>query len=359
MSAWANGRHGWPRLFDLLERILDRLAFRRDVRGRVWRITADLLASGMDLQRALPLVVDISGRSGRGRLGNILGNLRSALRTDRFAVVVAGYVPEAEALLFARFGMADDARLFRSAARVVAVEARIAAAIRQALAWPAFLFVLIFGLLAGLGTTLFPTLETLAPIRQWPALSQLVGRAAFTVANNMLAFGAGLIAVVGAYKWAESHYIGPGRAWLDRIPPFSLYRIRTGATFAFFLIENARVGHEINRAFLDGVAASVPPYSRSRIQAIARLAERTNIGAAAVAAGHGFPDPELNAVLRAYAGQADWVERYGGYADAWLERLQEKVDAVLKVLRLGLMVLAAGIIGSAAWVMVNVTSLVG
>ncbi|MDE2774263.1 MAG: hypothetical protein OXI46_11265 [Gemmatimonadota bacterium] len=347
-----------PPVLDVLERILDRLAFRRNVRGRVWRITADLLASGMDLQRALPLVADISGRSGRGRLGGILGKLRAALRTDRFAATVAGYVPEAEALLFARFGMADDARLFQSAARVVAVETRIAAAIRQALAWPAFLFILIFVLLFGLGTTLFPTLETLAPIRQWPLLSQLVGRAAFTVAGNAPVFGVGLVVGFGAYKWAESHYIGPGRVWLDRIPPFSLYRIRTGATFAFVLIENARVGHEINRAFLDGVAASVPPYSRSRIQAIAALAERTSIGGAAVAAGHGFPDPELNAVLRAYAGQADWVERYGGYADAWLERLQEKIDAVLQLLRLGLMVLAAVIIGSAAWVMVNVSSLV-
>ena len=131
-----------------------------------------------------------------------------------------------------------------------------------------------------------------------------------------------------------------------------------GATFAFVLLENARVGHEINRAFLVNLAAGLPPYSRSRIMAIAEFADRTGIGNAALSAGHGFPDPELNAVLRAYAGQADWVPRYARYAHSWLERLQERVEATVQVLRIVLMILAAAIIGSAAFVMVNITTLV-
>ena len=92
--------------------------------------------------------------------------------------------------------------------------------------------------------------------------------------------------------------------------------------------------------------------------AIAEFADRTNIGNAALSAGHGFPDPELNAVLRAYAGQAGWVPRYGQYAHAWLERLQERVDAMVQILRVVLMFLAAAIIGSAAFVMVTITTLV-
>ena len=311
----------------------------------------------MDLNRALPLVSDIEA-SRRPLLQDILADLRASLRTDSFSRTVADYVPESEALLFRRFGLASDASIFRAAARMTSVDERIAKAIRQALLWPMFLFALIFVLLYSLGSHLFPTMATLAPVGEWPLTSQFVAIAAFWVADYALWAVVILGAAVAAYKWAERHHAGWGRVWMDRIPPFSLYRLRTGATFAFVLIENARVGHEINRAFLLNLANSLPPYTRSRIQAVADRADRTNIGAAAIAAGHGFPDPELNAVLRAYADQRDWVPRYGGYANAWLERLQERVEAMVSLLRTGLMILAAMVIGSAAWVMVGITSLV-
>ena len=333
------------------------MAFRRAVRARVWRILADLLDSGMDLNRALPLVSDIEATR-RPLLQDILAELRGSLRTDSFATAVAEYVPESEALLFRRFGLASDASIFRAAARMTSVDERIAKAIRQALLWPMFLFLLIFVLLYSLGSHLFPTMATLAPIADWPVMSRAVAVVALWVSDYSLWVACVLAAAAAVYKWAERHHAGWGRVWMDRVPPFSLYRLRTGATFAFVLIENARVGHEINRAFLLNLANSLPPYSRSRIQAVAERADRTNIGAAAIAAGHGFPDPELNAVLRAYADQRDWVPRYGGYANAWLERLQERVESMVALLRLGLMILAAMVIGSAAWVMVGITSLV-
>ena len=181
---------------------------------------------------------------------------------------------------------------------------------------------------------------------------------AFGVADHSILVVVCLGLLVAAYLAIERFHAGVGRELLDRIPPFSLYRLRMGATFAFVLLENARVGHEINRAFLLNLATGLPPYSRSRIKAIAEYADRTNIGNAAITAGHGFPDPELNAVLRAYAGQADWVPRYARYANAWLERLQARVEGMVQVLRLGLMILASVIIGSAAYVMVNVSTLV-
>ena len=327
------------------------------MRARVWRMTADLLDSGMELNRALALVSDIEAARSR-RLRMILANLRSALRTDSFAEAVLEIVPEAEALLFSRFGQASDASIFAAAARMTSVDERVARAIRQALLWPVFLLILVFMLFWLLGVRLFPTLATLAPISEWPPSSRLVAMTSIWVADHGVLVIAGIIGTIGLYKWAERHHAGRGRVWLDRFPPWSLYRLRTGASFAFVLIENARVGHEITRAWLLRLADTLPPYSRSRILAIAARADQTDIGRAAVDAGHNWPDPELNAVLRAYAGQADWVPRYARYADAWLERLQERVEAAVVIVRLGLMVVAAMILGGAAQVIVNLTSLV-
>ena len=213
----------------------------------------------MDLHRALPLVSDIEA-SRRPLLQDILADLRASLRTDSFSRTVADYVPESEALLFRRFGLASDASIFRAAARMTSVDARIAKAIRQALLWPMFLFLLIFVLLYSLGSHLFPTMATLAPVDEWPLTSRVVAIAAFWVADYALLVAGVLGVVATAYKWAERNHAGRGRVWMDRVPPFSLYRLRAGATFAFVLIENARVGHEINRAFLLNLANSLPPY---------------------------------------------------------------------------------------------------
>ena len=320
-------------------------------------MTSDLLESGMELNRALPLVAEVLAARDPV-LRRILGEFRAALRSDSFAATAARHLPETEALLFARFGDASDASILRAAARLSRVDERVARAIRQALAWPAFLFLLVFVLLYVLGRTLFPTVATLAPIREWPLLSQAVARTAIRVSENGPLAGAAILALYLGYKWVERNHAGPSRVWLDRLPPFSLHRLRLGAGFAFVLVENARVGHEINRAFLLRLANRLPPYARSRVLAIAAHADRTGLGQAATAAGQGFPDPELNAVLRAYAGQRDWVPRFARYADAWLERLQERIEAAVRVVRVALTVAAAGIIGAAAFVIVNIATFV-
>ena len=57
-------------------------------------------------------------------------------------------------------------------------------------------------------------------------------------------------------------------------------------------------------------------------------------------------------------GRPTGFPRFARYANSWLERLQERVEATVQVPRIVLMILAATIIGSAAFVMVNITTLV-
>ena len=171
-------------------------------------VIADLLESGMELNRALPMVAEIQGR-GRTTLQDILGDLRSSLRTDRFASTVAEYIPEAEAMLFRRFGQASDASVFRAAATLTEVDAKIAKAITQALMWPVFLFFLVFVLLYLLGSKLFPTMEILAPVNEWPLSSQLVALLAFGVADHAVLVVVALALLVGAYLAIERFHAGP------------------------------------------------------------------------------------------------------------------------------------------------------
>lgn len=323
--------------------ILLKLTFSRQVRAEVWQMIADLTGTGMELGRALDLV----GRSFAARNSGVLAilkDLRRSLASDRFREIVRKYVPESEALIFSKFGSVNDADLFRAAARISRVEAEIQKAIVSAVARPAFLLLIMVVLLYFLGKDFYPVLTLVAPMEDWPQTWQFVAAIALWVAANplMLFVYLGLFYLV--YKLVQRGYVGPFRKRLDKIPPFSLYRLSVGATFTFVILENAAVGNAINSALLRNLSKDASRYGRSRIMAIARHISAMNIGAAAIEAGQNFPDPELNAVLEAYSEQKDWVNNFRKYADTWLQRLEAKVKAAVAVLNMILLIIAAAFI---------------
>jgi type II secretory pathway component PulF len=322
---------------------LRKITFNRKVRAEVWQMIADLTGTGMELGRALDLVGKTFATRSSG-VRAILTDLRRSLAADRFRDTVRQYVPESEALIFAKFGSVNDADLFRAAARISRVEAEIQKAIVSAIARPAFLLLIMVVLLYFLGKDFYPVLTLVAPMEEWPQTWQVVATIALWVAENPFLLFLYLGLVYLAYKLVQRGYVGPFRKHLDKVAPFSLYRLSVGATFTFVVLENAAVGNAINSSLLRALSKDASRYGRSRIMAIARHISSMNIGAAAIEAGQNFPDPELNAVLEAYSEQKDWVNNFRKYADTWLQRLEAKVKAAVAVLNMILLIVAAAFI---------------
>jgi hypothetical protein len=98
-------------------------------------------------------------------------------------------------------------------------------------------------------------------------------------------------------------------------------------------------------------------YAKSRIMAIEKNISSMNVGAAAIEAGMDFPDPELNAVLEAYAEQKNWVSSFRAYAESWLRRLEAKVKTAVSALNIVLMMITAAfiaVVGQTIFGIVNV-----
>ena len=324
-------------------RVLRKVVFSRQVRSEVWQMIADLTGSGMELGRALELVARTFANRSAG-VSRILVELRKSLASDRFRDTVRKYVPESEALIFSKFGAVNDADLFRAAARISRVEAEIQKAIVSAVIKPAFLMVIMVVLLYFLGKDFYPVLTLVAPMDTWPDTWRVVANISIWVAENPFLLFGYLALIYLVYKVVQRGYVGPFRKHLDKIPPFSLYRLSVGATFTFVILENAAVGNAINSSLLRALSKDASRYGRSRIMAIAKHVSAMNIGAAAIQAGQNFPDPELNAVLEAYSEQKDWVNKFRLYAETWLQRLEAKVMAAVAVLNMILLIIAAAFI---------------
>lgn len=334
-----------------------RLFFNRTIRAEVWGMIADLTGAGMDLSRALNLVGKTFEQRSPG-VKTILIELRKSLASDSFKEVVRRYTPESEALIFSKFGSVNDSDLFRAAARISKVEAEIAKAIMSAVVRPAFLLLLMTVLLYFLGKDFYPTLMLVAPMEEWPQSWQIVATMALWVADNPLNLFGYLLVVYVIYKVIQKNYVGPFRKRLDKIPPFSLYRMSVGATFTFVVLENASVGNAINSNLMRVLAKDSSRYAKSRIMEIAKNITSMNIGQAAIEAGHNFPDPELNAVLEAFADQKNWVSSFRAYAETWLQRLESKVKAAVSVLNMILMIISAGFIAVVGRTIFGITSVI-
>ncbi|MDR5671210.1 type II secretion system F family protein, partial [Burkholderia cenocepacia] len=86
---------------------------------------------------------------------------------------------------------------------------------------------------------------------------------------------------------------GNVRAWLDRYPPYSIYRLITGCGFLVALSSLQAAGFTVERS-LARLAADATPWLRQRIDdMLFGVKSGLNVGEAMKNAGYRFPSEEI------------------------------------------------------------------
>ena len=331
---------------------LARLRFTAAVRADAWDVIADLMESGLDDNRAIEAAAYMFKLRGQGSASALLLDLSASIGRGEYEPTLAQAARGAEALVFSNAGQVAGPVVFRGAARVVRNEQAITAAIVEALTKPALLIVSIIDLLEMMGLKMFPAFEEISPPSNWPAMTQSIARlSGWLIASGYYGL-AGAIASFAAIGLSQAYAIGEGpraraiRTQLDRFPPWSFYRLRTGAAFAFAVIEIARSGGTLNGTTLRRMAQFGSKYSRIHITAIADALETGGTLATAFKAGGGFPDPELNAVMSVLAGQPNAIVKFGTYTDRWILTAEKAVKRKSATLNGLLLILITGVIAA-------------
>ena len=345
MARSAGGRASW----------LDRMAFTRERRISVWMLCADLLESGFEIERVLPVVAASNRSAGRRRVGRVVEGLIPALETNEIRAAVSRVAPPAEAMVFQGFGGVEAPAVFRAAARIAQVQDKVALALRTHLAGPAFLMLVIMLMLYAAGQWFVPALEDMAPVEEWPIASRIAAGVAVAFKERVPEIGVGLVVVSGVVGWLARSWTGRGRAVADRFFPFSIVRLVTGLSFTLTVVESMRAGLELDARLFRELASGGTRYARHRIRAIGEAMERGDrFGQAMAGTGHGFPTPELIPVVTALDGTPAWEERLGKFMDRWVSRSErlvgERAAVANRVLTGGVVLIA----GSGMWLLFGV-----
>lgn len=327
-------------------RFLIAAAINRKARVDIYATTADLLASGFSLERALAIAVTVARDQGKPIEARMVARWQRALQDGRFADEIALWVPSSEAMILGAYGRVDARHLFDGAARVADLQDRQMTAVRAALAMPALLFATLAVMLWGAGGYFMPVLQDLVPAGEWPAVATLFRDASLLLYRYPLVFCLSLAALGGSVAVVMLAWTGPLRPLLDAIAPFSLYRTVVGSAFLFVLLEYLKAGVDLNSRTFDDLKRRASPYTRHRITAIQDLMTRGHgLGASMIAAGHGFPDPSLAPVVAALDGIPDWESRLGCFVDRWTRRSEALLKARTATLNALLLVIATLIAG--------------
>ena len=337
-----SGMPGLPAAWPVL--LWRRLFFTKAVRADVWQLLADILEGGSQISPTLEAMAQAYRAQGRRQVATVLIDLREAIPRARFGERVADYCGPGEVIILRGYGDVDAARVFSSAARLLRMELAMRSAIWSAVALPALLFAGLIGIVLLFGLRLYPSLEQVVDFSELPAFHRWVVAIVSGFSARPWIPGLAIGAIAAAAAFALPRWKGPGRTVADRIFPFSLARLRSGAGFLFGVIEYGRSGQAVTTRLFYEMAAAAPPYAASRIIAIAECYVRANgnLGAASVLAGQGFPAPELGPILQMLWNEDGGIERAGAFTDRWLARIETRLKAQMIVVNGVLLALIAG-----------------
>ena len=305
-----------------------------------FHMVSGLLDANINLRDALETVAASTEVRGDRGQASVLRIWKQSLADGVLAETMARWVPATEAMIFGAYGVGrvEPADLFRAAARVCELKTTMVSAVVGAVRMPTLLFFAVLSIIWTAGGHLFPELLKHSRADLWLPTTGVVVGVSIWFHDNALYVGAALALAIALLWLAVVYWTGPGRRFLDRFPPFSLYRTVSGASFLLVLVELLATRAELP-VVLRRLEAGSSAYGSSRVAAIQeQMVAGLGFGEAMEEAGTGFPEPSLISVVQAIEQLDGWHDELGRFVHRWVGRAERTMLLRAGMLRLGMMI---------------------
>lgn len=254
------------------------------------------------------------------------------------------FIPISESVVLKSFENDFEEGLNRCA-KMIEATSKIRSLIISAVASPAFYISLLFVVWYVFGVKVIPVIATAIPMEKWTGpLLGLAYVSQFAASNWFFLFIGFILLFVIFVIWSLPRLIGKERVFLDRFPPYSLYRIMIGASVLQSISNLMSAGHSV-RESLERLRAfsSKNPWLMERLDStLFFLRKGENLGNALRYTRLNFPDLELIQDLQTYATLKDFDRLLMKTATEWTEESIEKVSAIAKIMNTFLLLVVGG-----------------
>jgi type II secretory pathway component PulF len=257
----------------------------------------------------------------------------------KLSSVLRGWIPydEQSTIAAGEKGGNLGASLERAAA-IIERKRRMQTAIVSATAYPMFLLLTLAVTFYQIAVSVMPKLLRVTKKEYWDASTYALQYLSDFVADYGKALAVVGVIFVVAVVLSLSRLTGRLRFYLDKLPPWNMYRTVQGAVFIYnvsMLLEAGIQKVEV----LDDMASIATPYMRERIEGVlAGVTQGRSLGAALDESGYEFPSKRAIAYVKLIGGLEGGDKQLMKFADSWMNesvKVLESLSAVFKQVAIG------------------------
>lgn len=319
-----------------------------------------LLENQVRLETALRELYRVESKDGKRKndvKAVVLYECMTALSSGRqLSDALKPWVPSEEFQLIAageRSGMLVES--LKDVTRLIEAKKTIVGAVIGGSMYPIVLMAMVTLLLQQIATNMVPQFAKIMPQENWKGAAVVLRYISiFVIDYGVYALG-GLLLFTGWVLWSMPNMDRARiRLFLDKIPPWSIYRMLHGSTFLLNVAVMLRAGIRVQE-ILQTMSSSGSPWLRLRIKAaLMGINQGHNIGVSLERSGYQFPDERAVQFLRLLAEQDGFDQKLTSFGERWLTQSVKGVKAASSVM-LAVGVLTAG--GLIALILAGVVSI--
>ncbi|MEA1938887.1 MAG: type II secretion system F family protein, partial [Pseudomonadota bacterium] len=319
------------------EKFYAKLSFTSHQRLRIYRKIATMTRYGLPLQRVLDMLYEQASQGGKKKgepLAVILEGWRTSIRNGRPLSVAAGpWIPYNERMLIEAGEESQSlAAALNNLIDINLGVRKMRGALIGGLAYPAVLILGVCAILWLFGIKVIPAFELVLPSDQWTGVGASMANMSNMVRHWMipsLLTGGAVIAII---VWSLPRWTGQIRCVIDKVPPWSIYRLVSGSGFMMSLGALISSGVQTSRS-LEKMSKTASPWMKERLDATLRhVYSGSNIGRALLRSGYNYPDKEIIEDLVAYADLPAFSEMLEIIGKEWLGDSVNKIQIQSRLL---------------------------
>lgn len=329
---------------NIKDRLL-RLLFTQDTRIQFYETLGLLLDNGVAIEQALAEVykteagAEFDPNATTGQMiptAVVAYDCITAIRSGRVLSDALAYwvSPMEVSLIVAGERTGSYLMAFERAVLALTKQSELKTAIRVALAYPVLLFILSAGLYGFIGFSFAPQLLAIQPLNKWDPSTGSMLSAGLFVKNNIVLLTVGIIALIWGITYSMGHLRGRVRDRLDKLPPWSIYRLFVGSIFLLNIAVMLNCGIGLEDALLM-LNQRANPYLRERISNTLRgVRTGRTFGESLRDAEHDFPSKKAVGYIQILSGKKGFDQALEKFTLRSLDLNIKEISSAAAMLRL-------------------------
>lgn len=263
-----------------------------------------------------------------------------------FSDALKGWAPDRERLMLSVGDVSDLESALLNLIRVTEGSAKMIRPIIGAVTYPSFLFMMAVLIIYAIGAYMVPPMIDAAPDVVWTGLAKDLVDISYWIKDYwIVAFSALPIIMLVIYS-TIGVWTGPIRAFFDKLPPWSLYKVFTGISWLLALSALVKGGTPVSNA-MRALRRDASRYLKERIdKTLIYINAGENLGQALAKTNLDFPDIEIIGDLKIYSELDNFEEALEKLANDWLDESVYLIEQKASILNMIALLSIGGVI---AW----------